>query len=359
MPSSTSSSNDRIPLTGAIYSLIIGLALSLVMIGILELRMRQVGISPDVHDTKELWAYERARASALGDRALILVGDSRIQLDVDLAALAAETGLQPVQLAIDGSHYMPVLEDLANDPEVTGTILVGAETWKLLQRKERDRADEWVSFYHNSFRGLWAPAVEAKLKGWVQSWSALYASGIPWQRLWPLLLNNNGSIQQSYLSMRPSRQRDADYQLVKQPDFYIGRVLRNLGSNVDFSRIHTMNDFAGEVRKKLQESPASVGTDPAQFKYANALINRILDHQGKIVLVRMPTSGLIWEIDESKAPRTIDWDRLAASTRARTIHFKDYATMQFQLPDGSHMDIRDKTAFTVALAKLLMNTSMM
>lgn len=354
MHSSTSSSRERLPRTGALVSLIVAVVLSLVVIGLLELRMRQAGITPNVHDTKELWASERARASALGDRALILVGDSRMQLDVDLATLAAATGLQPVQLAIDGSHYLPVLEDLADDPEVTGMVLVGAETWKLLTGYERGRGEEWVGFYRNSFRGLWAPAVEAKLKGWVQSWSALYASGIPWQRLWPLLLKNDSSVRQSYISMRPSRQRDADYRLVKQPDFYFGRVLRNLGQDVDFSRIRSMNDFVVEVRKKLAESPPGGGVEVAKFEYANKLINRILDRRGKIVLVNFPTSGLVREIDESRWPRAMGWDRFAASTRAPTIHFMDYPELQFELPDGSHLDVKDKVAFTTALSKIVM-----
>lgn len=355
MPSSTSSSSDRIPRTGVLVSLIVSVVLSLVVIGLFELRMRQVGITPDVSDTKELWASERARASALGDRALILVGDSRMQLDVDLATLAAATGLQPVQLAIDGSQYLPVLEDLADDPEVTGTVLVGAETSKLQPGNDRDRADEWVGFYHNKFRGLWAPAVEATFKGWVQSWSALYASGIPWQRLWPLLLNNNGSIQKSYLLMRPSRQLDADFRLIRQQDLYIIRAEKNLGLDLDFTRLNNFKDFVVEVRKKLAESPPGGGVDAAKFQHVNKLINRILDRSGKIVLVCLPTSGLIREIDEYRTPRGSNWDRLAASTRAQTIHFRDYSALQFQLPDGSHLDVRDKVVFTTALAKILMN----
>ena len=34
-------------------------------------------------------------------------------------SLRRKTGLEPVQLAIDGSSFVPVLEDLANDPAIT------------------------------------------------------------------------------------------------------------------------------------------------------------------------------------------------------------------------------------------------
>lgn len=354
MPLSTSSS-DRIPRTGAIISLVIGLALGLAVLGVIELRMRQIGITPEVHDTKELWAHERARASALGNQALILVGDSRMQLDVDLATLAAATGLDPVQLAIDGSQYLPVLEDLANDPMVTGTILVGADAPKLLSGNKRNWSEPWVDFYNKSFRGLLAPLVEAKLKVWVQRWSALYASGIPWQRLGPMLLENNASNKKFYLSMHPNRQSDADYRRVNQLVFFTGRVERHLGIVLDYSKLRSLEDFFVEVRKRLAEKPPGQGVDTAEFGYVNTLINRILNRGGKVVLVRLPTSSLIWEIDEYRWPRVKGWDRFAASTRARTIHFRDYPTLQFKLPDGSHLDVRDKVVFTTALAKILMN----
>lgn len=37
----------------------------------------------------------------------------------------------PTQLAIDGSYFLPILTNLANDPKITGTVIVDLEVDKL------------------------------------------------------------------------------------------------------------------------------------------------------------------------------------------------------------------------------------
>src|SRR5262245_61597495 len=90
----------------------------------MELRLAARGIQPTAADNARLWADQRSRASRLGDRALILVGDSRMHVGIDLDTLRKMTGLEPVQLAIDASSFVPVLGGLADDPRVTGTVVV-------------------------------------------------------------------------------------------------------------------------------------------------------------------------------------------------------------------------------------------
>ena len=281
-----------------------------------------------------------------------------MQLDVDLDTLRDFTGLEPVQLAIDGSNYLRVLEDLADDPHVTGTVLVGADTRKLLPSRRRDRADEWVDFYHEHYRGLWGPAIEARLKGWVQGWSALYASGIPLDRLAARFFDTDARISPFYLLTRPSRERDADYRLVKQPDFYIGRVLRHLGQEIDFSSIRTMADFNGAVRRALDATPAGKALEPERFDEVNRLIEKLQARGVEVALVRLPSSGLVWEIDEHRWPRALGWDRFVAQTSACTVHFRDYSELSIDLPDGSHLDMRDKPGFTRALIQVLIKAGM-
>jgi hypothetical protein len=48
------------------------------------------------------------------------------------------------------------------------------------------------------------------------------------------------------------------------------------------------------------------------------------------------------------------WDRLAKTTRATTIHFKDYPSLSdFECPDTSHIDSKDGPRFTKALIDIL------
>lgn len=111
MRSSISNSDGRLPRlpwrrTHAVaLLLLVGFVLSM------ELSLAGRGFEATALDTEALWQKHRVRAGRLGKQALILLGASRIQLDLDL--LPARSGLEPVQLTIDGSSFVPVLEGLA------------------------------------------------------------------------------------------------------------------------------------------------------------------------------------------------------------------------------------------------------
>ena len=118
MPSSTSSFERAVPEGNWLRIDLVALLLLVMFIGIVELRLGVRGFRPMRTDSEWSWVAQRARASALGERALVLVGASRMLLDIDLQVLRRETGLEPVQLAIDDSSFVPVLEDLADDPDI-------------------------------------------------------------------------------------------------------------------------------------------------------------------------------------------------------------------------------------------------
>ncbi len=104
--------------------LLSGLILFTVFVAAMEVRLAIRGIRPTAVDNDAAWIRERARASSLGDHALILIGASRMQTDIDLDVLRIRTGLEPVQLAIDASSFIPILAGLAKDPAIRGTVIV-------------------------------------------------------------------------------------------------------------------------------------------------------------------------------------------------------------------------------------------
>ncbi len=104
--------------------LLSGLTLFALFVAAMEARLAIRGIRPTAVDNDAAWIRERARASSLGERAVILIGASRMQTDIDLDVLRARTKLEPVQLAIDASSFIPVLAGLAQDPAIRGTVIV-------------------------------------------------------------------------------------------------------------------------------------------------------------------------------------------------------------------------------------------
>ncbi|MBI1731984.1 MAG: hypothetical protein HYR49_04350, partial [Gammaproteobacteria bacterium] len=120
------------------------LVLFLLFAAFMEARLALRGYAPTLDDTAALWIDQRSRVNRFGPRALVLTGGSRMQLAADLDVLRRETGLEPVQLAIDGSSFVPVLEELASDQSVSGTVIVDVSDHLLAGGDAQDRAVEFV-----------------------------------------------------------------------------------------------------------------------------------------------------------------------------------------------------------------------
>src|SRR5688500_4934030 len=103
MPSSISSSEARelAHAPAAEWRRVLWTALLVVaaIAAAIEVGLRLRGYSPTVQDSPQLWSRFRSAASSAPADSLILVGSSRIQLDVDLDVLQRETGRLPLQLA--------------------------------------------------------------------------------------------------------------------------------------------------------------------------------------------------------------------------------------------------------------------
>jgi len=72
------------------------------------------------------------------------------------------------------------------------------------------------------------------------------------------------------------------------------------------------------------------------------------------VFVRLPSTGAVWELEQTYFPREFYWDVLVQNTPADTLHFRDVPEMAvLPCPDGSHLDARQAEAFTRVLVREL------
>ena len=70
--------------------------------------------------------------------------------------------------------------------------------------------------------------------------------------------------------------------------------------------------------------------------------------------MRMPTSHGLLDVEETHYPRSTYWDHLARNSGAKSVHFADYPAIgKLYLPGASHLDYRDREAFTQALLQRL------
>lgn len=352
MPLSTSSFDRHLPILPWVRILGVALLVFLSLVLFMEIRLAELGYRPTILDSPSSWASERARASRLGERALILVGGSRIQLGVDLGILREETGLEPVQLAIDGSSFGPILAGLAADPTIRGTVLVDYGDNTVI-----DFAGAAVSYQryyekHGVSGTEYSPYAQMeKLLGKVlHEHLRSYADGAsPFSSL---LVRIAGNIKQrQYLTTLPDRSRIADYTLVDMPRFYYQRVIRNLGDELDPASpgIETML-----AQKITTLPPMDNRVFLRQITVIRNFVSMIEARGGRVLFVALPHSGLVREIEERRYPRELFWDRFVAEVGAPALRSVDSPVLnKFTCPDGSHLDVRDRSGFTKALSRVL------
>jgi len=350
VPSSTSSSDDRLPSVAWFPVLVSAVLIFLAFVTALEALLAARGFRPTVQDSESGWFRQRDRASALGSRALILIGASRIQLDLDLDVLRARTGLEPVQLAINGSSSMAVLQDLASDPTIRGAVLIDYYDGTVVGAEEGD-AVRYESDYAK--RGKRVPngnRLEEWLTGELHTLLRSYADGAsPLDSLRLRALNPDAT--PPYLITRPDRSRLADYTQVKMPDFRYARAVRNIGSGMELRRGASNEERKQAIERRIAElAPLDNSAFTSQIKAVGELVASLRKRGIRVIFVRLPESGYVLQADDKRYPRTSYWDLFTAQIGAPAVNFADIPVLKrFECPDGSHLDYRDRRAFTEAL----------
>lgn len=357
MPSSISSSNQRLPRLA--WPLLLGVALAVLIawIGTMEIGLARRGFKAGMLDTETLWLEKRARADTVGKQGLILVGDSRTQLDLDQQVLRQRTGLEPVQLAIDGSSFLPVLRGIAADPLVSGTVLVGfapaalADSGAFAESSGYERDAERSS-------GRWRlpdfTMVDRRLAdAWHGHLRSYADGGSPLNALTKRLLSSAATPQ--YLTTLPDRSTLADYSRVAMPDLYYKRVFRNLGESPDAVSRASNAENEAKIRSKIA---ALRPLDDTFFRRhiadIAAMAAAIKARGGRVIFVIYPESGYVRQIDDRRYPRAQFWDLFAAEAGTQTFDYTDDPALKgIVCPDGSHLDFRQRAAFTSELLDAL------
>ncbi len=326
-------------------------------VAFMELRLSQLGYRPTPLNSQARWAAERARAGKLGKNALILVGQSRILLDVDLDALREASGMEPVQLAIDGNAPFDILRGLATDPGITGTVLVDYYDYTVGASGEASTQYQKYFEAHGRQTPLEAPNVwtENALESRLHEHLSSYADGAnPFDSLSKRILKDKQAEQ--FLTTLPDRSVLADYSKVKMPDFYYTKVAESLGMHFD-----KLPPDIDAVLSKKADAMTSVGNIPGVTALFAGKVNEMKDvvlsmqkHGAKVIFVAMPTSGIVTRIQNTQFPKNEFFDHFTAVVGAPSFRTDDEPMFaEFHCPDGSHLDYRDRPRFTRLLAKRL------
>jgi hypothetical protein len=368
MPSSTSSSNRSnsplapddfvrpVPHGNWFVSFVVALVVALGTIGAWELHVRSLGFEPTLDDTGDLWAANRSKISSDNSGRTVVIGSSRTQFDFDLDAYATYFKTEkPIQLALPGSVPLPVLENLAADENVSGTVIVGVVPGLFF-------APPNAFPFQNSL-----DAIER-----FEDWSPSQQSG-HWLGLF--LDKNLAFIEKEEHTLGKLLAKWT--KLPNRPDAQVPPTLPPYFCSLAEDRRARLWEgcgFGSPLAERIQNIWIPLFTPPptppiftdeeframfmasveSYLERTTAAVDKIRARGGKVVFVRFPSSDKLREMENQLSPRPVFWEAILARTGAPGIHFEDYPGLsEFKCPEWSHLRSEDADIFSERLMPIL------
>lgn len=321
------------------------LALVLIAVACWELNLRNDDIKPAYDDGEDLWSNKRGMVYQPKDKATVFIGSSRIKFDLDIDTWEKITGDHAIQLAIEGECPRPVLEDLGNDKNFKGKLIVDVTETLFFSSSPFTitRPRKYVTYFKER-----TPAQLASFQV-----NRLLESGLVF------LDKDNFSLNAMLGKLHiPNRKG------VFTPPFDFPLELARISysrQNIMMDRFLTDTVLLGQVTglwlfydKINDEAPVSGDSLDHVLQRVKNAVDKIRQRGGQVLFVRTPSSGYYWPTEQKNFPRERYWDKLLSYTNTPGIHFIDHKeTDHFILPEWSHMSQPQAIEFTKSFINIL------
>jgi hypothetical protein len=355
MRSSTSSSEPALqveqwydrPLPERDLGRVVLLALGILVVGLVawEMYWRAFGSVPSYRNSDGQWAIERRRIDHGEGGKTVIAGSSRMLFNIQLPVWERLAGERPIQLALEGTSPIPLMEDLAADPDFTGRLLVGvapdlffsgfayrASAFELYRKETlSQRAGQWLSM--------------TLLEPWLAFYDEDFAlPKILKRQPWP---QRNGV--PAFEDVRKLALSDRDrsthmWHKVESDSAYVAMARRIWAQEFD------MPPPGGPE--------AALKTRREQITRAVKATHALQARGVEVIFVRPPSAERYLEFENRVFPRAETWDVLLAESGAPGIHFEDHPELQgYRLPEWSHMSAAEAERFTAALQPIVERVS--
>jgi hypothetical protein len=323
---------------------IVALVLAALMLAGWEAYWRAYGALPTYRNSDGEWAMQRRRIDAGEGDKTVLIGSSRVLFDVQLPVWERIAGERPIQLAMEGTSSVPVLEDLAKDPKFTGRLLVGVAP-ELFFSGFALRGNV-VTAYHKQ-----GPSQR------IGNWLSMHL-------LEPYLAFDGRDfalatvVRRQAWPPRPGLKMRTDVRELRVSDFdrntHMWSKVENDPAYRALVRGIWIEHLSGPPPPTM-DTPAKLRkTIDQQIGRAVAAVAKLRARGVQVLFVRPPSTGPYLAFEDKVFPRATTWDVLLQRTGAPGIHFQDYPQLQgYEQPEWSHLSASEANRFSAALVPLV------
>jgi hypothetical protein len=309
-----------------------------------EAYWRAYGALPTYRNSDGEWAMQRRRVDAGEGNKTVLIGSSRVLFDVQLPVWEKIAGERPIQLAIEGTSSVPVLEDLANDPRFTGRLLVGVAP-ELFFSGFALRGNV-VKIYHKQ-----GPSQR------IGNWLSMHL-------LEPYLAFDGRDfalatvVRRQAWPLRPGLKPRTDVRELRVSDFdrntHMWSKVENDPAYRALARSIWIEHLSGPPPPTMDTPAKLQNTIDRQIGRAVVAVAKLRARGVRVLFVRPPSTGPYLAFETKVFPRATTWDVLLQRTGVPGIHFQDYPQLQgYDQPEWSHLSASEAQRFTAALTPLV------
>lgn len=348
MPSSTSSSDtaggmqsyDRqLPDKSLGRAALLALLIAILLMGGWEAYWRANDAVPSYRNSEGQWAIQRRRINRGEGHKTVLSGSSRVLFDVQLDVWEQESGERPIQLALEGTTPLPLMEDLADDPDFTGTLVVGIAPDVFLTGFQY-RGDAFAHF-RDETPTQW---LGQRISMVVEPYLAFYIFDFALftiinRQAWPVREGVHTRTEVRHLFTMTKDRNTRLWSKVADDEEYANIIKATWMQDFDLS---------GEPDEMLLGMIEEKRGDEIERTAATA---RKLQEKGvEVIFVRNPSGGDYAIAESIYFPRAENWDVLIEKSGALGIHWQDHEELQgYWLPEWSHMSGSEADRYTKAL----------
>lgn len=334
MPSSTSNSDidyRSVPEQPWSKLVLIALVLLIIAMGFWESLARKMYHAPGSYDgLGHIWADQRRKLDAPdNDVRIILSGSSRILWAADLDILQQGFGTRPLQLALPGTSPALIVEDVVNNTDFDGLIIVGVTPFLFNWIDEGFAGGLAFDRYHNLTPSQW--------------------SG---NQLHRILSDYLGFLDEAFdlfsLLERYTNFADRDgVDDLKMGDWKLGNTYEDGQTDMwepveevgSFDNQQILNFWTPGLQRKHQTPEEMAKTAEDTITFFEPLVSKLRERGGDMIFIRMPSRGAYLDRDIETNHRELMWEPMVEGFGAPSLNTFDYPFLstELEIPEWSHL----------------------
>ena len=287
--------------------------------------------SQDV-ESLDLWADWRAKVDKLSENDILIYGSSRAHFDINIHLWESITGQRPVMLAYPGSSPYHPIEDIVDNSEFKGILLIGISPGLFFTMHDTWGAGRGKSFVDHYYKRTYAQKFNNFLFKFIDPLFAYLDPSLNYVSLIERIpITDRDSVRHPPV-WPPMVDMDKYRNIRMIPEMETDTILQRRQTEI-WDRPVWKNRFADSV-------------DVIMKHYVSHL-NAFKDRGGRVAFLRPPVTGQYLKHEPVIFPREEYWERILRETNSPGFHFQDNEETNVMVPpEWSHLNRKDSDRYT-------------